>query len=240
MAILNLSVNARDAMPDGGTLTLKVDRAAVDDPELAAGDYLRLSVSDTGVGMDDETRTRAIEPFFSTKGLGKGTGLGLSMVHGLASQLGGRMTLDSRPGLGTTVALLLPVAEGTDAVGQTTRRAQPAPGAGTVLLVDDDLPVRRTTAEMLGDLGFRVAEAGSAEEALAMLGTVRPDYLVTDHVMPGMTGADLAQAARRMHTGLPILVVSGYAEMESIPADLARLAKPFRVDELAACMKALA
>jgi PAS domain S-box-containing protein len=244
MAMLNLSVNARDAMPDGGTLTLRADHVAADDPAcrgLPPGRYLRLAVSDSGMGMDEATRERAIEPFFSTKGAGKGTGLGLSMVHGLASQLGGAMTLDSRPGLGTTVALLLPVADReSEHAAPAEAGTDAAPGAGTVLLVDDDVPVRATTAEMLGDLGFAVIATGSAEEALSVLGDRRPDYLVTDHIMPGMNGADLARAALRMHPALPVLVVSGYAELDGIPPDLPRLAKPFRVDELAACMTALA
>lgn len=242
MAILNLAVNSRDAMPDGGRLTISAAEEQVGSGHrsgLAEGRYLRLSVSDSGMGMDEETMARAIEPFFSTKGIGKGTGLGLSMVHGLASQLGGAMLLASKPGLGTTVDLLLPVAR-TRAAGPE-RQAIPCLGAaaGTVLLVDDEDAVRATTAELLRDLGYAVVEAAAAGEALERIAVQPVDYLVTDHLMPGMNGTDLARLVRERHPQVQVLVVSGYAELEAISPDLPRLAKPFRQDELAASLAAL-
>jgi PAS domain S-box-containing protein len=242
MAVLNLSVNARDAMPDGGTLTIAANAERVGSErkhKLAPGCYVRLSVSDTGVGMDKETLARAIEPFFSTKGIGKGTGLGLSMVHGLASQLGGALTLSSKAGLGTTAELWLPVsdleAEGTEG---RPAEAEAQPPSGRVLLVDDEDVVRKSTAAMLAELGYQVTEADSAEAALPLLGD-GIDLLVTDHLMPGMSGADLVRQAQALRPGLPALIITGYAEVEAIAPDLPRLAKPFRQDELAARIAAL-
>ncbi|HEX8191547.1 MAG TPA: PAS domain S-box protein [Allosphingosinicella sp.] len=242
MAILNLCVNARDAMPEGGTLSISAQLERVEAghrAQLAPGDYLRLSVSDTGVGMDEATQAKAIEPFFSTKGIGKGTGLGLSMVHGLTSQLGGALCISSRPGLGTTIDLLLPRAGDETEAAETQRSGAEPRGAGLVLLVDDEPAVRTSTAEMLGELGYRVVEMTGAREALAWLASNRADYVVTDHLMPGMSGTDLAHAIAETHPGLPTLIVSGYAEIDGISADLPRLAKPFRQSELADCMAAL-
>ncbi len=244
MAILNLAVNARDAMPDGGTLRISVSRESIRPGHrsgLRAGHYLRLSVADTGVGMDEETLARAVEPFFSTKGIGKGTGLGLSMAHGLASQLGGALTIESHVGLGTNVELWLPqstvAAEG---------RAAPDPVSltkvsGAALLVDDETLVRMSTADMLSDLGYDVIEAQSAEDAIRIIGEGRHfDLLVTDHLMPGMNGTDLIERVRAMRPGTPALLVSGYAEIDGIDAALPRLTKPFRKDELAACLRRIA
>ncbi|HEY5710886.1 MAG TPA: ATP-binding protein [Allosphingosinicella sp.] len=238
MALLNLSVNARDAMPDGGTLRITVScekLGSLHPAQLAPGDYIRLSVADTGTGMDEETIARAIEPFFSTKGIGKGTGLGLSMVHGLASQLGGALTLASKPGIGTNIELWLPVSRDEMPADQSVTIAAEASGhEGTVLLVDDEKLVRASTAQMLCDLGYRVVEANSAAEALRYIETGEPiELLITDHLMPGMTGADLAFAVRDIHPALPMLIVSGYADTDSIHPDLPRLTKPFRQDELA-------
>jgi nitrogen-specific signal transduction histidine kinase/CheY-like chemotaxis protein len=243
MAILNLAVNARDAMPDSGQLTI----AARDEilgsrhrSKLPVGHYVRLSVSDTGIGMDEATLARAIEPFFSTKGIGKGTGLGLSMVHGLAAQLGGALTIQSKPNVGTSVELWLPVSVATaqepERPGDTVRLA----AAGTALLVDDEDIVRASTAEMLSDLGYAVVETTSAEEALALIeGGLVPDVIITDHLMPGMTGTDLARAVKTKWPAMPVLVISGYAEDEGIAPDLARLTKPFRQGELAASLAML-
>ena len=236
LALLNLAVNARDAMPDGGRLTIAA-LPVTNPPDLPPGDYVAISVADNGQGMDAETLARAAEPFFSTKGVGKGTGLGLSMVHGLASQLGGAMRLDSRLGQGTRVALLLPVA-GAPAPAAREVPAEAGQGAGRVLLVDDEDGVREATAEMLTGLGYDVATAASGTEALAKLGE-RPDLLVTDHLMPGMTGADLARAARAQRPDLKVLLISGYAGIDQIPPDLPRLPKPFRVSELAQSLAAL-
>jgi CheY-like chemotaxis protein len=231
-------VNARDAMPSGGTLTVKAERCVVEPHEkrdVPADQYVCLSVTDTGTGMDDATRRRAIEPFFSTKGVGKGTGLGLSMVHGLAAQLGGGLTIDSAPGEGTKIILWLPLSK----VAATIIAEEPLVEAaversGTVLLVDDESLVRASTADMLTDLGYRIVEACSAAEALELVAAgLSPDLLVTDHLMPGMSGAQLAQELSARLPRLRTLIVSGYAEAEGIDAATARLSKPFRNDELA-------
>jgi PAS domain S-box-containing protein len=244
MALLNLAVNARDAMPDGGTLRISAtgeEVAAHHRSKLRAGRYIRLSVADTGTGMDEATIARAIEPFFSTKGIGKGTGLGLSMVHGLASQLGGSLTIQSRPGLGTNVELWLPEsAVAPEPAEPVAIVAASAEVRGSVLLVDDEELVRMSTADMLSDLGYSVTEATSGEDALRVLSTAGPfDLLVTDHLMPGMTGTELAQTLREERPGMPVLLVSGYAERSGIEADLPRLTKPFRKDELAASLAQL-
>lgn len=244
MAVLNLAVNARDAMPEGGELTISAAPADVGSEHrsrLNPGDYIRLSVADTGVGMDEVTLARAIEPFFSTKGIGKGTGLGLSMVHGLALQLNGGLTIQSNVGQGTTVELWLPVSASPADQDATRRAVSVIPkGLGTALLVDDEELVRMSTADMLVDLGYEVVEASSAEEALLLVSQgLRPTILVTDHLMPGMSGAQLAQALRAQRPDLPVLIVSGYAEAEGIDPSMARLTKPFRNAELAASLSAL-
>jgi len=237
MAILNLAVNARDAMAEGGTLRIaaKLDQVGPRNPyDLAAGRYVRLSVADTGAGMDEATLKRAVEPFFSTKGVGKGTGLGLSMVHGLTAQLGGSLAISSTRGHGTTVELRLPVADVAAVVPAATQRVPTAMGAGTVLLVDDEELVRASTADMLTDLGYSVVEASSAEEALQIVeGGLAPKLLVTDHLMPGMSGTDLAREVRRRLPEVSALIVSGYADVEGIAPDLPRLEKPFRRADLA-------
>jgi CheY-like chemotaxis protein len=244
MAILNLAVNARDAMPNGGRLTIGATRESVrrsHRTRLPQGHYLRLFVADTGSGMDAETLARAVEPFFSTKGVGKGTGLGLSMVHGLAGQLGGRLMIDSAPDRGTSVDIWLPVSlmpVADDDVSDAPRSA--SRHLGTALLVDDEDLVRMSTADMLADMGFDVVETASAEEALAFIVSGRtPDVLVTDHLMPGMTGADLANRLRHTHPELPVLIVSGYAEADGIAVGTARLTKPFRNADFVASLAAL-
>jgi CheY-like chemotaxis protein len=228
LALLNLALNARDAMPDGGVLTI----AAAEE-----GGFIRLSVTDTGIGMDAATLKRATEPFFSTKGVGKGTGLGLSMVHGLAAQLGGRLELSSTPGVGTTAALLLPIADGASDNTTASTATAPAQAFGRLLLVDDEHPVRETTRAMLEDLGYTVTEAASAAEALRLVEAQAAfDWLITDHMMPGMTGADLARAVRQRYPRIRTLVISGFAEVDELAPDLPRLAKPFRQDELAGAL----
>jgi PAS domain S-box-containing protein len=239
MALLNLGVNARDSMPDGGTIRITASAeqvAAGHRSGLRPGEYICLSVADTGVGMDGETQRRAIEPFFSTKGIGKGTGLGLSMVHGLASQLAGALTIESRLGVGTNVELWLPLGEVEQQMPAGVQQAVLNFAAkGTALLVDDEELVRMSTADMLSDLGYAVVEAESAEEALRLLrGGLELDLVVTDHLMPGMTGTELAHIIRSERPGVKILIVSGYAEAEGIAPNLPRLTKPFRRDDLAA------
>jgi PAS domain S-box-containing protein len=244
MALLNLSVNARDAMPDGGELRIATSPHSVRSKRflgLAPGDYVKLSIIDNGRGMDEVVLARAVEPFFSTKGVGKGTGLGLSMVDGLARQLGGALAIRSQPGEGTEVDLWLPASEASREVSQPRAGEVKSAGrAGVALIVDDEELVRLSTADMLNDLGYQVVEASSAEEALERVRSgVRPDLLVSDHLMPGMTGIDLARALRVEHQNLKVLIVSGYAESEGVSPDFARLAKPFRKDELSASLTAL-
>jgi PAS domain S-box-containing protein len=243
MAILNLSVNARDAMPDGGTLTIaaKPDEVGAGHrSKLAPARYIRVSVSDTGTGMDAATLARAVEPFFSTKGIGRGTGLGLSMVEGLAAQLGGALSIHSKLGLGTHIDLWLPE---TEAPANSSEEAatvhRPVP-SGTALLVDDEDLVRASTADMLVNLGYHVVEAGSGEEALRLVDSGQSfDVLLTDHLMPGMRGTDLARTLRERFPGCPAIIISGYAEVEGAATDLPRLSKPFRQTELAAALAAL-
>jgi PAS domain S-box-containing protein len=244
MALLNLTVNARDAMPDGGTLTIGAvrDEVGEDDPRpLRPGGYIRLSVADTGIGMDAGTIAKAIEPFFTTKGVGQGTGLGLSMVHGLAAQLGGVLTIDSTLGAGTAIHLWLPVTEALpEQVAEMPEVDLGRADRGTAMVVDDEDLVRASTAHMLGELGFRIVEARSAEEALALLAkTSDVDLLVTDHLMPGITGTDLAIRVRAERPAMRVLIVSGYAESKGVSPDLPRLTKPFRQVDLAKCLSHL-
>src|ERR1700712_1418831 len=181
------------------------------------------------------------KPFFSTKGVGKGTGLGLSMVHGLATQLGGSLSISSKPGLGTNVELWLPVSDRMANVNQVVPDTADAGGAtGTALLVDDDDLGRMSTADMLVEMGFSVLEANSAEDALKIVDSGQPfDLLITDHLMPGMTGVDLSHAVRVRRPDTPVLIISGFAEAEGIASDLPRLTKPFRQAELAATVSSL-
>jgi PAS domain S-box-containing protein len=243
MAILNLAVNARDAMRDGGLLTISAVYEIVgkEQAALRPGAYLRLAIADTGGGMDEKTLARAVEPFFSTKGVGKGTGLGLSMVHGLALQLNGRLDIRSTLGEGTIVELWLPVSSVPTSGEESEPQAPFIPqGRGIALLVDDEELVRLSTADMLFDLGYEVTEAASAEEALRLLrGGLVPSLMVTDHLMPGMSGAELARLVRSQRPDLPVLIVSGYAEAEGVAPDLVRLTKPFRKAELAESLSTL-
>jgi signal transduction histidine kinase/CheY-like chemotaxis protein len=237
LAILNLAINARDAMPDGGAIEIELSCETVRrSRELAKGEYLRIDVRDDGCGMDDAVMKKAIEPFFSTKPVGKGTGLGLSMVHGLAMQLGGRLTLKSTPGKGTTATLWLPVAqtEAGAAVAAPVAPVEAATRMGTILLVDDDALIATSTSDMLEDLGHAVIECNSGPAAIEVLKSGQPvDLLVTDYAMPGMTGVELAAAARALRPGMPILLATGYADLpEGAATDLPRLAKPYHQAQL--------
>ncbi|MFC3711050.1 ATP-binding protein [Sphingoaurantiacus capsulatus] len=236
LAVLNLCVNARDAMPGGGTLTLCIDRPETLPADLPEGDYVRLAVVDTGEGMDEETLRRAVEPFYSTKELGKGTGLGLSMVHGLAAQLGGAFTLTSRPGEGTRADLYLPVANDVAAAfaWQPTDEMIQAIRPLSILLVDDEPLVRAATADMLREMGHTVIEEDSGAAAIKRLrGGAEIDLLITDYLMPEMRGSAVAEAARALRPGLPVLMITGYADLgEGEAPDLPRLPKPFRHGDL--------
>jgi PAS domain S-box-containing protein len=242
MILLNLAVNARDAMPDGGRIVIAMQEKVLregDGARLKPGSYMCLTVQDSGEGMDEATLQRAMEPFFTTKGPGKGTGLGLSMVHGVAEQSGGWFGLRSRKGEGTTAELWLPVADNrTPAI---THREQPADNPATdqaalmVLAVDDDALVLTNTVAMLDELGHEGIAASSAKEALEILRRHRTiDLVITDYAMPHMTGLQLAQAIKAEWPDLPVIIATGFAEMDSeIQTALPRLAKPFTEAELA-------
>jgi len=235
LAILNLAINARDAMPDGGAIEIKVsEHQAKKDPALQPGTYLKVSVIDTGSGMTPDILKRAIEPFFSSKPLGKGTGLGLSMVHGLVVQLGGTLQLSSAVGKGTTATMVLPVATSMPKAESPALPAQKVKRSAVILFVDDDPLIALSTTEMLEDLGHRVIGASSGRHALDILKSEQPlDLMMTDHVMPGMTGLELAAASREVRPALPVLLATGYAELpEGAQLDLPRLAKPYHQDQL--------
>ncbi len=238
LAVLNLALNARDAMPEGGSIGVMFDELAITGVTmgLEPGRYLRLRVIDTGAGMDDATLRRAIEPFFSTKGVGKGTGLGLSMIHGLAVQSGGALRLFSRPGSGTTAELLLPMTTAVIAASEQSDPREPEMLSATILVVDDDALVAMSTAMMLEDLGHQVIEANSGADALEVLKQAPTvDLLLTDHAMPGMTGMELAQRVRTLRPDLPILLTTGYAELPGgSTISLPRLTKPYQQAQLAA------
>ena len=233
LALLNLTLNARDAMPDGGDIVLAAREESVEvghSTGLEAGQYIHLSVTDTGEGMDEETLRKAVEPFFTTKGVGKGTGLGLSMVHGFAEQTGGRLILRSRKGRGTSAELWLPVAETS---AHPVARAQAASAKPlrplTIVAVDDDSMVLMNTVAMLEDLGHTVFEAYSGKEALQILGRENSvELVITDQAMPKMTGTELAKVIKDEWPDIPVLLATGYADR--LPRDeigLPRLTKPY-------------
>lgn len=242
LAILNLCINAKDAMPGGGQLTIEA-ASSIQPPEALTerpGGYVRVRVGDTGSGMDAATLAKAIEPFFSTKEVGKGTGLGLSMVHGFANQSEGAFTLRSRPGEGTQAELYLPVADkpvATTAPSPAVTRALTA--ARTILLVDDEVLVRMGTADMLDELGHTVIEASNGDDALRLLDEhPHIEAVVTDFTMPRMNGAQLARLIRERHGEIPILLVTGYASGD-LDLALPQLTKPFRQAELAEALAGL-
>jgi signal transduction histidine kinase/CheY-like chemotaxis protein len=235
LAILNLAINARDAMPDGGPIDIKLaEYRSNGDATLKPGGYLKVSVIDTGKGMSPDILKKAIEPFFSSKPLGKGTGLGLSMVHGLTVQLGGALQLSSTVGKGTTATLILPVATAAPEAESPTAVAPKVNRSAVILFVDDDPLIAMSTMEMLEDLGHQVIGANSGLHALDIIKSEQPiDLMMTDHVMPGMTGIELAAASREVRPSLPILLATGYADLpEGAQLDLPRLAKPYHQDQL--------
>jgi PAS domain S-box-containing protein len=240
MAILNLAVNARDAIEGAGVIKIAVSSRMLKSDDIAglpAGRYVHVMVADTGHGMDEATLARAVEPFFSTKCVGQGTGLGLSMAHGLACQLGGTLTLASELGRGTEVSIWLPESQLTASAGDPDPGQRGGVSAGAALLVDDEEWIRLSTAEMLTDLGFIVHEAASAEAALeAIDGGLTPDLLITDHLMPGMTGVELARLVRDRRPQIKTLIISGFAEVDAIDPSMPRLTKPFVQSDLEAAM----
>ena len=245
LAILNLAVNARDAMADGGPLTILAEEVAIgplSSPKLKPGLYIRLSVIDAGCGMDSETIGRAVEPFYSTKEFGRGTGLGLSMVHGLAAQLGGGFLLTSALGEGTRADLYLPVA-GKAAATDHRPALKTVKSIGrrlSVLLIDDEPLVRIATAEMIRDLGHHVEEAGGGAEGLALLQNgLSVDVVITDYMMPGMDGGAFASRIAQTHPDVPVLLITGYTGPTDDVLHLPRLAKPFGQGEIAEALGGL-
>ncbi|WP_150290373.1 hybrid sensor histidine kinase/response regulator [Sphingobium estronivorans] len=247
LALLNLAVNARDAMPQGGRIIIEGSETArlQNQPsDLESRRYIRLSIIDEGEGMDEATLERAREPFFTTKGIGKGTGLGLSMVHGFAEQCGGSLTISSEVGRGTTVSLWLPVAS-VEAPAQegTGPLDNPAFDMGeplVILAVDDDDLVLTNTAGMLEELGHTVFQAASGADALRMLEEGNVDMVITDYAMPAMTGAQLAEAIEERLPGLPVIIITGYAELPPDMTHRPRLNKPFKQAELARMVASVA
>jgi signal transduction histidine kinase len=247
MALLSLAVNGRDAMPGGGALTLSArnDHLAEAFEDLAPGDYVRIVITDTGAGMDQATVMRAAEPFFTTKDAGKGAGLGLSMVQDFAARSGGALRLSSSLGEGTTVKLWLPRAAEQAGEEPTAPRSaetgSPAKRTCTALVVDDDALTCMATADMLTDLGCRVIEASSGYRALEVLRSAEPvDIVVADHATPGMTGVRLAREIRAAWPALPVLIVSGFAEIgDTDDLNLPRLDKPYDQKTLGAAIEDL-
>ncbi len=238
LAILNLCVNARDAMGETGVVTLssRSETFHEDAPDgLPAGDYVRVTVADTGAGIDPEIAARIFEPFFTTKDVGKGTGLGLSMVYGFVQRSHGAVNVESAPGHGTAISLLLPRAA-TAAAARTENLAPLAPPrpVARVLVIDDDASVRTVTSEFVRQLGDQAVEAHGAEAAVAILKEDRAiDIAIVDFAMPGMTGLDFVEAARKIRPNLPIMLVSGHPDLRDPPEDIVVLTKPFDVEALA-------
>ena len=228
LALINLVVNARDAMPEGGDVTIGAEAL-----EEGGRTLVSLSVTDEGEGMDAQTLKRAVEPFFTTKGVGKGTGLGLSMVQGMVEQCGGRLVLTSAPGEGTRAEIRLPAADSASAAAVPHGHA-PESRPLRVLAVDDDPIILLNTATVLADMGHHVLQAGSAEEALALLEENEVDLLLTDYAMPRMSGGELVERALEANSDLRVIVASGYADLpDGTTLDVPRLAKPFTDTELA-------
>jgi len=246
LAVLNLALNARDAMPDGGDLSIVIDNQHIDANNMQMmrpGNYVCLTVRDNGSGMDEATLQRATEPFFTTKGVGKGTGLGLSLVHGLTAQSSGGMRISSKPAQGTTVELWFPSNEQAIAPHETVQHQAVAPAVASclVLVVDDDFLVAAGTAAMLEDQGCRVLQASSG---LAGLDAIRSEpaigLVITDHAMPDMNGVQFARLVRGLRPGLPIILATGYSNLPpSDDFELPRLSKPYGADELVRLMGSL-
>ncbi len=247
-AIVNLCVNARDAMPDGGKLTLETGNTHLDDvyasqhDEVTAGQYVMVSVSDTGAGMPAEVVERAFDPFYTTKGVGRGTGLGLSQVHGFVKQSGGHVKIYSEPGVGTTVKLYLPRSKAAEQAGPASQAFAETPravGEEIVLVVEDEERVRHLSVDALRDLGYTVVQASDASQALAVLEMQpRVDLLFTDIIMPDMNGRKLADEALKRRPDLKVLYTTGYTRNAIVhngilDADVAFLPKPFTFEQLA-------
>ena len=239
MTVLNLAINARDAMPDGGKLFIGTSLQQVDGaPELKPGEYVELLVRDTGIGMDEETLARAIDPFFTTKPVGKGTGLGLAQIYGSARQAGGTVRIESKLGRGTTVRVFFPCTDRPilPSSHDCPDRGTLSDGSGRVLLIDDDEDLREIVSSGLRALGYDVTALGDGRSGLEALRSSRPDVLVVDFAMPEMTGADVAKEARELWPDLPVVLASGYSDTDVIERAIGKnarlLRKPFGIDEL--------
>jgi two-component system cell cycle sensor histidine kinase/response regulator CckA len=238
--LMNLALNARDAMPHGGTITIEttnVELVASDCPsvEVKPGSYVMVALRDTGIGMDIETQAHMFEPFFTTKQLGKGTGLGLSTVYGIVTQSKGSIFVDSQPGKGTTFKIYFPrIAAKAEGLVQSSEVDELPKGSETILVVDDDDAVRKVAASLLSSAGYRIIEASNAEKALKIMTTLGPriDLLLTDLIMFGKSGVELAEQAKAIHGYLPVLFMSGYAgdllaSRRGLLSEQAFVAKPF-------------
>jgi signal transduction histidine kinase/CheY-like chemotaxis protein len=241
LAILNLAINARDAMPDGGVLTITTLTRTAEDETLEPGSYGVIHVADTGTGIPRHLISKIFDPFFTTKPIGKGTGLGLSQVFGIARQSGGTVQIDSDEGEGARFAIWLPLAAASAAIEQAPSDVpHPQRGQGRILVVDDDAGVRRFIVECLEMLGYQVSQAASGQEGLASLGSDTPDLLIVDYAMPGMNGVEVVQMARERAPTLPIILATGYADMEAVDKLIGLggvLRKPFRIDDLQAAVR---
>ncbi|MCL6699504.1 PAS domain-containing protein [Sphingomonas sp. NSE70-1] len=243
MTVLNLALNARDAMPEGGQLFIgtAVQHIAAD-PELEPGKYIELTIRDTGQGMDEDTLRKALDPFFTTKPVGKGTGLGLAQVYGSARQSGGTVRIDSKLGRGTTVRVFFPATDqaATRHLHENTAAHKGPSKGGLVLLIDDDEDLRSIVSSALNSLGYEVVTAADGPSGLNQLLSSRPDVLVVDFAMPGMNGAEVAKQARELCPNLPVVLASGYANTDAIERAIGKdgkiLRKPFRIDELLAAV----
>jgi CheY-like chemotaxis protein len=248
LVVLNLAVNARDAMPSGGTITIRADNRPAFNQEGLHGDYVRLAIADTGTGMPPEVLAHVFEPFYTTKEVGKGSGLGLAQVHGFAKQSGGGVRIRSEVGRGSTIELYLPRSDKVAREAPQSAEAQ-IPRAdrrrsGCVLVVEDDDEVAKLTTEMLEQIGFDVLRTASAAAALGALANGRPiDLVFSDIMMPGgMNGVELAKEIRKRRFGLPVLLTSGYAEAARREAEaegVRILPKPYRLSELSAALVAV-
>jgi CheY-like chemotaxis protein len=240
LALVNLIINARDAMPDGGTVTISIENQLTRDeevPGLPGGDYVRLAVTDTGMGIAAENIEKVLEPFFTTKELGKGSGLGLPMVYGFAKQSNGAFRIDSEVGRGTTAELLIPQAPEAAVPNQAITDPAPEQFASTdplrILLVDDHAEVRATTAAMLAELGHSVTQAKNGGEGLSALknGTSGCDLVISDYAMPHISGTEFVRQARELMPEVPAIIITGYAEADAVrdrPEGVEILLKPFR------------
>ncbi len=250
--VMNLVVNARDAMPEGGRMAVGLTHTTLDDEQIAmlagadeavAGPYALISVTDTGIGMDAETQRQIFDPFFTTKVEGKGTGLGLSTVYGIVKQHGGHIAVESMVGQGTTFRVFIPETTADVLAATADGNIGPPRGTETILCVEDDLSVRRTTARMLGNLGYTILTAGNAEEALSVVAdhgsTIH--LLLTDVIMPGMNGAQLADCVARTNPNIKVIYASGYPadhlERRGLGEGIMLVRKPFTRDELAECIR---